>query len=89
VSDADRAAVRALADAATVFALELASPEIVGCDESGRLDRATALATLASRADHRPDLLQRTRASIDVADGAEVDDLLATAALWAAFTGDA
>ena len=45
-----------------------------------------ALAALAALAGHRPDLLQRARRSL--AERTDADELLATAALWAAFTGD-
>jgi hypothetical protein len=86
MSDLELAVVRVLADAATTFAMELATPDLVGLADADRLRRAPAVAELASLAGHRPDLLLRARRS--VAALAETDDLLATAALWAAFTGD-
>ena len=86
MSDLELAVVRVLADAATTFAMELATPDLEGLAELDRLGRAPALAALAARAGHRPDLLQRARRS--VSEHTDADELLASAALWAAFTGD-
>ncbi len=80
--------VSRLVDAATVFAMELAQPGLVGRDQFGMLDRPTALAELASIAGHRPELLQRVRRFIDGLDVTGVDELLVAAAHWAAFSGD-
>jgi hypothetical protein len=84
----DQDAVLRLTDAATAFAMELAAPGLVGRDQFGMLDRSTALAELAALADHRPDRLWLTRRSLDAHCPPGVDELLETAALWAAFTGD-
>ena len=86
MSDLELAVVRVLADAATTFAMELATPDLVGLTELDRLDRAPAIAALAARAGDRPDLLQRARRA--VSEHADADELLASAVLWAAFTGD-
>ena len=86
MSDLELAVVRVLADAATTFAMELATPDLVGIADVDRLERSPALAALAALAGHRPDLLQRARRSVP--ERTDADELLATATLWAAFTGD-
>src|SRR6478735_4881420 len=88
LSDPESPELVRLVDAATTFALELAQPGLVGRDRFGMLDRSTALAALASLAGHRPDLLWRARRALDAHAPAEVDALLGTAGLWAAFAGD-
>jgi|tagenome__1003787_1003787.scaffolds.fasta_scaffold13807540_1 hypothetical protein len=87
MSEREAPTVLTLADAATAFAMELAQPGVGGRDRFGLLDRATALSALSTLAGHRPEVLLRTRRTLD--DGAPgADELLATAALWASFTGD-
>ena len=85
----DLTTVSRLMDAATVFAMELDQPGLVGRDAFGLLDRSTALDVLAAMSGHQPALLQQTRHRLVGCDAYAADELLATAALWAAFTGDA
>ena len=88
MSEREATTVLTLADAATAFAMELAQPGVVGRDRFGLLDRSTALSALSTLAGHRPDVLLRTRRSLDDGVTPDADELLATAALWASFTGD-
>jgi len=79
-SASDRAA-----DAAVVFALELAQPAAGDGEELGGLDRDVACSKLAQISGWRPTVLDEARDAIDARHDPAARALLATAALWTAW----
>ena len=87
MSDLELAVVRVLADAATTFAMELATPDLVGLADVGP-PRAFPGARRARGARRPPARPPAAGAPFRSPMRTDADELLATAALWAAFTGD-
>jgi hypothetical protein len=74
------------ADAAVVFALELAQPAAGDGGELGRLDRDVACSKLVQISGWQPTVLHQARGAIDAGRDPAAHELLAAAALWAAWS---
>ena len=74
------------ADAAVVFALELALPAASDGEELGGLDRDRACAKLAEISRWRPTVLDEARDAIDARHDPAARELLATATVWTAWS---